>query len=128
MDFFDFHLAMFERDLAHASWEKETMIKKYQDWYYIRYADNKSNVLKDSDFKEVIDLYKRYIRIKKEKHAFSIKDLDIDGDDIKKELNIKQGKLVGDILKHLFELVLDGHIENENSCLINIANSYIKKG
>lgn len=48
-----------------------------------------------------------------------IKDLDIDGNDIMATLNIPGGKLVGDILNHLLEKVIDGDINNDKESLLS---------
>jgi len=53
-----------------------------------------------------------------QKQPFQIKDLKIDGDDVMKILKIKPGKKVGEILKNLFDQVVDGKIKNEKHSLL----------
>jgi len=53
-----------------------------------------------------------------QKQPFSIKDLKVDGNDIMKTLKIKPGKKIGEILKNLFDQVVDGKIKNEKHSLL----------
>jgi len=53
-----------------------------------------------------------------QKQPFQIKDLKIDGDDVMKILKIKPGKKDGEILKNLFDQVVDGKIKNEKHSLL----------
>src|SRR5690606_1133424 len=50
---------------------------------------------------------------------FSIKDLKIDGADVMRELNLKPGPKVGEILNKIFEEVDEGRIQNERDTLLN---------
>ncbi|EKE15031.1 MAG: hypothetical protein ACD_12C00188G0002 [uncultured bacterium] len=53
-----------------------------------------------------------------QKQPFAIKDLKIDGNDVMKILKIKPGKQVGEILKKLFDEVVEGRIKNEKQSLL----------
>ncbi len=64
-----------------------------------------------------LDLFKKRLE-EVQKHVFSITDLKIDGTDVMKELNIKPGKQVGEILSKLFTEVEEGRIKNEKVALI----------
>ncbi|MBP7740841.1 HD domain-containing protein [Candidatus Woesebacteria bacterium] len=57
---------------------------------------------------------------------FSVSDLDIDGNDLMSELNLKPGKIIGDILNQLFEKVLDDPELNKKDKLIELAKEIIK--
>lgn len=63
----------------------------------------------------------------KEKDCFTIKDLNIDGFTIM-TLGVSQGKIVGDILNHLLDKVINGEIKNDISDLIDEAGRYIIYG
>lgn len=63
----------------------------------------------------------------KEKDCFTIKDLNIDGFAIM-ALGVSQGKIVGDILNHLLDKVINGEIKNDISDLIDEAGRYIIYG
>lgn len=57
---------------------------------------------------------------------FSVSDLNIDGNDLMKELNLKPGKIIGDILNQLFEKVLDDPELNNKEKLVELAKEFIK--
>jgi len=65
-----------------------------------------------------LDLFKKRL-LEVQKHIFSVADLKISGDDVMKELKLKPGKKVGEILKKLFQQVEDGKLKNEKSDLLN---------
>ncbi|MGL4109500.1 CCA tRNA nucleotidyltransferase [Clostridium sp. LP20] len=53
-----------------------------------------------------------------------IKDLNIDGNTLKTELNLISGKIIGDLLNHLLNLVIDDKINNDTSSLLIAAKKY----
>lgn len=53
------------------------------------------------------------------KKPFSISDLKLNGNDVMKELNLKPGKKVGEILQKLFEEVLEDSSKNNKGYLLN---------
>jgi tRNA nucleotidyltransferase/poly(A) polymerase len=53
-----------------------------------------------------------------QKQPFQIKDLKIDGKDVMKILEIKPGPKVGEVLKKLFDQVVEGEIKNEEKILL----------
>ena len=57
----------------------------------------------------------------------SVKDLAVDGGTLIRELQLKPGKIVGDILSHLLEIVLKNPEINNYDSLINEAKIYISK-
>ncbi len=59
---------------------------------------------------------KRLIEVQKQ--PFSIKDLKINGRDVMKELNLKPGPKVGEILEKLFKEVEEKTIENDRDALL----------
>lgn len=56
-----------------------------------------------------------------EKHVFTTKDLAITGSDLIKELNLSPGPIIGEILNHLLEVVLDNPDQNSPKALMQIA-------
>ncbi len=61
------------------------------------------------------------------KSAFGLKDLQIDGNDIKSHLGIGEGPLVGVILNALFEEVLDEPTLNDREKLLRLAREIFRK-
>jgi len=59
---------------------------------------------------------KRLVEVQKQ--PFSIRDLKIDGTDVMKELKIKPGPKVGEVLEKLFKEVLDKKVENSKEALL----------
>lgn len=75
-----------------------------------------------------IDKMKIYLyQILKDKLPISIKDLEINGNDLIVELDLKQGKQIGDILNFLLEEVLKNEKINTREQLINLAKNYLGK-
>jgi tRNA nucleotidyltransferase (CCA-adding enzyme) len=62
-----------------------------------------------------------------QKQPFSVKDLEINGHDIMKALDIKQGKAVGEVLSHLLDLVISDGIGNAREDLLREAKEYYDK-
>lgn len=56
--------------------------------------------------------------IEVQKHIPSPADLKIDGHDVMQILNIKPGPKVGEVLKNIFEKVMEGELKNERDILI----------
>ncbi len=65
-----------------------------------------------------LKLFKKRIEEQLKPKPFSIDDLAIDGNDIMKELNIKPGKKVGEILQKLFEEVDEDLSKNKKEYLL----------
>lgn len=59
------------------------------------------------------------------KEPLYIKDLAVTGSDIINHLNIKQGKIIGEILKRLLENVIDDKNLNNKESLLKISESFI---
>ncbi len=85
------------------------------DMIELRRADRIGSGAKETSWRTE-DFKKRIIEVQKE--PFSIKDLKINGSDIMKELNIKPGPKVGEILNNLFKEVEEKKIKNEKSVLL----------
>jgi poly(A) polymerase/tRNA nucleotidyltransferase (CCA-adding enzyme) len=54
-----------------------------------------------------------------------VRDLAINGDDLMKEFNLKPGPILGKILNHLFEIVLENPEFNEKVKLISLAQDFL---
>ena len=65
-----------------------------------------------------LDLFKKRL-IAVQKQPFQIKDLKINGNDVMKILKIKPGPKVGEILKKIFDQVVEEKIKNEKQILLN---------
>ena len=65
-----------------------------------------------------LDLFKKRLD-EVQKQPFQIKDLKINGGDVMKILKIKPGPKVGEVLKKLFDQVVEGKIKNEKQALLD---------
>lgn len=64
--------------------------------------------------------------LEKESFSLTVKNLAISSNDVMDIFNIKEGKQVDNILNHLFKLVIDEKINNNEDDLINEVK-YIKE-
>ena len=86
----------------------------------------RADIMAQSDYKhkeklEKLNLACRvYEEILADKDCFTLKQLEINGNDIKK-LGVTEGVKIGKILKMLLSLVIEDKIENEKSVLLNKA-------
>jgi len=102
---------MYEKNISH------------KDFLRLKIADRKANLKKEPfTFQEIKHMVKLFqIEFNAEiPNAFSIKDLTIDGNDVIQIFAIKQGPIVGNILKDIFEMVLDDPELNEREMLLVI--------
>jgi len=96
-----------------------------RDFIYLRYADTKGNVKNKNTFYVMWTMYRRFLEIINKKVPFSIKDLNISGIEIMEALNIKPSRLIGDILRDVFEKVQEDLILNEKDVILEyIINNY----
>lgn len=63
-------------------------------------------------------------QIMAEQQCFQLKDLAVNGRDIM-NLGVDTGPIVGKVLNHLLDMVLDGNIENDRDVLIKEAEKYL---
>lgn len=96
--------------------------KEYlDDMIALRFADRIGSGAKPDSWR--FDLFrKRLIEVQKE--PFQIKDLKINGHDVMKILNLKPGPKVGEILKDIFNKVVDKKIENKKEVLLEELKKY----
>lgn len=92
------------------------------DFIAMKGADAKANLAKKSNFIEGHDvtLRKRIDDVMTKEAAFSIKDMNISGHDVMTHLNIGPGRGVGDVLKRLFDKVLDDPTLNNRETLLKL--------
>ena len=79
----------------------------------------------EKDTKETDELKNCLIllrEIEEEKTQLKVQDLLIDGNDVKSELRIKDGPMVGKVLDYILDKVLGGEIENERETLLDYLN------
>lgn len=84
----------------------------------------------DLDLYELNDIKNKIDNIINSNIPISIKDLNIDGSILTKELNLKPGKVIGETLNYLLEVVLNNPNLNNETILLEKAKTFIqnKKG
>ena len=86
----------------------------------VKKADNKAQNLIYS--KEVVEKIEKIEKLLEEviqkKECFSLKDLAINGNDVKKVMMLKEGKNIGHWLNKILNLVINGDLNNNKEELI----------
>jgi poly(A) polymerase/tRNA nucleotidyltransferase (CCA-adding enzyme) len=89
------------------------------DLFAARRADTLGNGLRRSAASaELTELRRRIVGIIEKDTAFSVRDLDVDGESLKQTLGIGEGPAIGRILDALLEEVLEDPARNERSRLL----------
>lgn len=93
----------------------------------LREADRLGNGKKKPGESEAIKkLLHRIDAVIEKENALKVTDLAIDGTDLMREFDIKPGRIIGRILTHLLELVLDNPEQNEYERLKAAAQAYLE--
>ena len=97
--------------------------ERIMDWFALKEADAKAR--KESNYSSIknkidksIELYNQIIL---DDECFSLKDLAINGDDLK-GIGYKEGKEIGEVLADCLELVIEDAEKNNKEYLLEYAN------
>jgi len=104
-----------QTDKAIRRFIRKVGIENIQDMLDLRVGDRLGGGARETSWR-LEEFKKRLVEVQKQ--PFAIKDLKIKGDDIMKELNLKPGPKVGEILKKIFDEVVDKKIPNEKETLL----------
>lgn len=94
--------------------------------FTLRMADRKGNGARKGLPAPIERLKTRIDRVIEAENAFSVRDLNIDGNDIMQEFGLKPGPVIGRILNELLETVLDNPELNERDKLMAMARKFIE--
>jgi tRNA nucleotidyltransferase (CCA-adding enzyme) len=97
------------------------------DLFMLRMADRKGNGARKGLPQPIERLKKRIDHVIEAENAFSVRDLDINGNVIMEELKLKPGPIIGIILNELLELVLDNPEINERGKLISQSHEILER-
>lgn len=104
---------------------KEDLTERANFVMSVRVADSLSKDLANTDAAETQSrAFELVLKILEEEEPFRVTDLEVNGYDIMKVLNIKQGKVVGIILNGLLAGVVSGKIANEKGVLLDEAKRF----
>ncbi len=129
-----YHDATFEVGKKYVKrWLNKIGEKQFRRLLEVRKADikgqkpdyEKSRIEKVNNIESILE------EILHEKECFSLKDLAVNGNDVKRTMNLKEGKDVGYWLNEILKRVIDGELKNNRDDLIywmtGIMNGWIKK-
>ena len=95
--------------------------------FELRRADRIGNGLKQGNSRAVQNLKRRIQLIIEKENAITVKDLAIDGNDVMEHFNLKPGPIIGAILNHLLEEILDNPEKNDRETLLQLGEGFLQK-
>ncbi|MBE6757224.1 MAG: HD domain-containing protein [Ruminococcaceae bacterium] len=99
-----------------------------RDLIAVKHADNDAHALYATERRAQWQAVETVLNRVSEKEAcFSLKDLAVKGSDIT-ALGVSAGPIVGKILKHLLNEVIDGQIENDRHALLTRLHALLNEG
>ena len=122
------HLIRYERNWSNSTvrrWVRSVGVDNVEDICRLAYADHAAKGPIEPAYEydcTIIDELKQRVHEMKVKQELVVK-LAINGDDVMRELGIKQGTQVGEILKSLLDVVTENPEMNERNKLIE----YVRK-
>lgn len=129
-----YHDATFEVGKKYVKrWLNKIGEKQFRRLLEVRKADIKGQKpdYEESRIEKVNNIENILDEILQEQECFSLKDLAVNGNDVKKTMSLKEGKDVGYWLGEILKRVIDGELENNRDDLIywmtGVADGWIKK-
>ena len=107
-------------------WLNKIGKERFSQLLNVRMADIQAHAegTQQSRIERCVRLREIFEQVVSEQQCFKLKDLNITGHDIM-SLGIKEGKLVGEVLTHLLNMVIDEKIQNDNFKLMLEARRFI---
>lgn len=121
VEFHQFTVTEIQTDKAVRRFIRNVGKEYLEDIIALRFGDRIGSGAKPDSWR--FDLFRKRL-IDVQKQPFQVKDLKINGNDVMKILNLKPGPKIGEILKDIFDKVVDGKLKNEKSDLIEILKKY----
>lgn len=115
VQFHQFTVSEIQTDRAVRRFIKNVGPEYLNDIIDVRFGDRIGSGAKPTSWR--FDLFRKRLE-DVQKQPFQIKDLKIDGTDVMKVLSIKPGPRIGEILKNLFDRVVDKKIANDRESLL----------
>jgi tRNA nucleotidyltransferase (CCA-adding enzyme) len=116
-------------DQAVRRWMKRVGPERIADLYALNEADlvGKGPIFGEADLAPLIALKAHVEKVLAEGAALSTRDLAIDGNVLIKELGVKPGRIIGQVLEALLEVVLADPQQNEREALLSRAREIIRE-
>lgn len=99
-------------------------LENLDDLFLLRQGDIWGTARETRDSSNLQELKERIETVLKKEHAFTLKDLRINGNELQKHASIPPGRLVGDILNFLLDKVLEDPSLNHKETLLTLAQHY----
>lgn len=120
-----FHYTSEWTDGAVRRFMRKVGVENLEDLFILRRADREGNGLRGGLPAPIRELKKRIEKVIEDENAITVKDLDINGYVVMEEFSIQPGPMVGKILNHLLELVLDDPEMNKREILLEKAREFV---
>lgn len=98
-----------------------------ENLFKLRLADRIGSGKKTKESKAIINLEKRIKQIEEEDSRTTVKDLQINGNDLMTLFNLSPGPIVGKVLSHLLDIIIENPEDNEYELLVEKAKSFLEK-
>ncbi|HPC40065.1 MAG TPA: CCA tRNA nucleotidyltransferase [Spirochaetota bacterium] len=98
-----------------------------EDLFTLRMADRKGNGARRGLPAPIERLKKRIDHVIEQENAFSVRDLNINGTILMEEFGLTPGPIIGIVLNHLLEAVLDNPELNEKEKLIALSREILER-
>lgn len=128
-----YHDAIFEVGKKYVKrWLNKIGVEQFRRLLEVRKADIKGQKpdYEKSRIEKVANIESILEEILQEQECFSLKDLAVNGNDVKRTMNLKEGKDVGYWLNEILKRVMDGELKNNRDDLIywmtGVADGWIK--
>jgi tRNA nucleotidyltransferase/poly(A) polymerase len=115
VQFHQFTVSEDQTDKAIRRFVREVGKEYIQDMLDLRTADRIGSGATPTSWR--LELFKKRIE-EVQKEPFKVTDLKIDGKDVMEKLKLKPGPKVGEVLKNLFDEVVEGKLKNEKEALL----------
>lgn len=120
-----FHYTSEWTDGAVRRFMRKVGLENLEELFILRRADREGNGMRGGLPAPIRELKKRIEKVIEDENAITVKDLDINGYVVMEEFNIPPGPMVGKILNHLLELVLDTPEINKREILMEKAREFV---
>lgn len=116
-------------DQAVRRWIKRVGPSRIEDLYALNEADlvGKGPIFGEGDLAPLVALKAHVEKVLAEGAALSTRDLAINGNDLMKELGVKPGRIIGQVLDALLEVVLTDPTQNERDALLAQAREILRE-
>lgn len=98
-------------------WLQKIGEEQFERLLYVKEADAKTTFFSDEKLQVISEIRRVFQTVFEQNACFSLKDLNLSGTDLI-ALGLPEGKIIGETLSRLLELVMDNKIENTKESLL----------